>query len=111
MHRVISYGFNGANVETNRTTGLALLGIAGQKLHTIVEPAKTVLVAEHTAFGGGSSMHDPPKSAGPVKDQRNQMSFVDGHVSYLKIFYINEFGAQACFYDPPAGYDYKWSGL
>ena len=33
-------------------------------------------------------------------------SFVDGHVSYIKIYF--EY-AMAPFYNPPAGYDYKLS--
>lgn len=109
LRNVISYGFNGDNLETNLATGLTYLGIAGKNLASIVEPSRTVLVAEQTAFSGGTSMHDPPKSAGPLPDQPSMMSFVDGHVSYLKVFYIDEFGKRASFYDPPPGYDYRWS--
>ena len=35
------------------------------------------------------------------------VSFVDGHVDFIKIYYQ---GYLAIWYDPPAGYDYKWSG-
>jgi len=38
---------------------------------------------------------------------------VDGHVSYVKIYWDTNNVAghlEAWQYDPPAGYDYKWSG-
>jgi hypothetical protein len=35
------------------------------------------------------------------------VSFVDGHVNYIKMYWN---GGAASFYDPPANYDYKWSG-
>ena len=43
------------------------------------------------------------------------VSFVDGHVSYLRIFwntnrYPNGGFSFALAYDPPAGYEYQWSG-
>jgi prepilin-type N-terminal cleavage/methylation domain-containing protein/prepilin-type processing-associated H-X9-DG protein len=45
-------------------------------------------------------------------DAKNVVSFVDGHVSYIKIYYdssVNGGASQAYMYDPPAGYDYQWS--
>ncbi len=43
---------------------------------------------------------------------RNVMSFVDGHVSYIKMFWNGtpRFDGFPAIYDPPDGYDYKWSG-
>ena len=40
------------------------------------------------------------------------MSFVDGHVSYIKIYWNGSQGGDgfSAFYEPPAGYEYKWSG-
>lgn len=40
----------------------------------------------------------------------NVMSFVDGHVSYLRIYWdgTNGFDGIAGFYNTPAGYDYEW---
>jgi prepilin-type processing-associated H-X9-DG protein len=42
----------------------------------------------------------------------NMVGFVDGHVSYVKIYYKGGLMgpmAVSCNYDPPAGYDYQWS--
>jgi prepilin-type processing-associated H-X9-DG protein len=46
------------------------------------------------------------------QDARNVMSFVDGHVSYIKIYWngVQGGGGFPVKYEPPAGYDYKWSG-
>jgi prepilin-type processing-associated H-X9-DG protein len=46
------------------------------------------------------------------EDAKNMVSFVDGHVSYIKIYWggNNPPGSLALHHDPPAGYDYKWSG-
>ena len=40
------------------------------------------------------------------------MSFVDGHVDYIKIYWNGATGGDGfpAFYEPPAGYDYKWTG-
>jgi hypothetical protein len=44
------------------------------------------------------------------------IGFVDSHVSYLQIYwnstiiYPNGNSSVAAYYDPPAWYDYQWSG-
>ncbi len=45
-------------------------------------------------------------------DAMNMVSFVDGHVSYIKIYWggNNPPGSLALHHDPPRGYPYKWSG-
>lgn len=43
----------------------------------------------------------------------NMVSFVDGHVSSVKIYWkpsANYVFSPACAYDPPEGYEYQWSG-
>jgi prepilin-type processing-associated H-X9-DG protein len=63
------------------------------------------------------SWHDPrrPLSNGvkgdnPLfKDAKNNVSFVDGHVSYIKMYWELKY-SPTCAFDPPAGYDYQWSG-
>jgi prepilin-type N-terminal cleavage/methylation domain-containing protein len=113
-----SYSFSGFNFHTNdNPQHAAWLGIADQKLTSIKEPAKTVLAAETAAFIP-YSWHQPRK---PIRlsdgespmflDAKNMVGFVDGHVSYIKIYYQEVSGNLfAVFYEPPAGYDYKWSG-
>jgi hypothetical protein len=68
------------------------------------------------------SWHDPkrPFSAGNAvfNDAKNMVSFVDCHVSYIKICWNTNrivsggisYITDAADYDPPAGYDYKGSG-
>lgn len=45
-------------------------------------------------------------------DALNVMSFVNGHVGYIKIYWNGIQGPDgfSAFYEPPDGYDYKWSG-
>ena len=49
-------------------------------------------------------------------DARNMAGFVDGHASDIRIFWNNTIVypnggiSVAAYYDPPAGYDYQWSG-
>jgi hypothetical protein len=38
------------------------------------------------------------------------VGFADGHVNYIKIYYDTGYNLPTAYYDPPAGYDYKWSG-
>jgi hypothetical protein len=100
-----SYGFNGLNRMSE-----FLPGIAGRTLASIRDPSKTVLLAEISAFMG-FSWHD--SAAPPIfNNARSVVSFVDGHVNYVRIYWNGYLGKTdwPMFYDPPGGYDYKWSG-
>jgi prepilin-type N-terminal cleavage/methylation domain-containing protein len=114
-----SYGFSGGT--TNPVFGTRTPGIAGRKITSIKEPSKTVLVMEIPALFP-FSWHEPKRpfsfENAVFNDAKNMMSFVDGHVNYVKIYWnTNRVAAggmsyvtMAAEYDPPAGYDYKWSG-
>jgi len=119
-----SYAFNGGisnifSVFTNT------IGIGDRKMSSVRDPVKTVLVTEVSALFP-YSWHQPGNSStfGAVTfnngavlfvDAKNMVGFVDGHVSYVKIFWnpspiqpgVWSLAIQS---DPPAGYDYKWSG-
>jgi prepilin-type N-terminal cleavage/methylation domain-containing protein len=106
-----SYGFNGGDLLI---FGTNTPSIAGRKLASIREPAKTVLVADYAAFFP-YSWHEPRKSSsnepGLFQDAKNMVGFVDGHINYIRIFWDNSRrGDFGLVYEPPAGYDYKWSG-
>lgn len=110
-----SYAFNGINKEkTNSSVNGSSLGIAGQKLSAVKHPDKTVLVTEHSSFFP-YSWHQPKKPISDpnsccFNDAMNMVSFVDGHVSYLKTYWNGQALSLAMSYNPPAGYDYQWSG-
>lgn len=107
----MSYGFNGGNARTNSNAP----GIAGRTLSSIKNPVRTVLVAEEPAFIP-YSWHEPKSAAAngaPMFDgAKDMVSFVDGHVSYIKMYWggNNPPGALALHHDPPVSYDYQWSG-
>jgi prepilin-type N-terminal cleavage/methylation domain-containing protein len=117
-----SYSFNGLNLLTNFTAaqyGVKLPGIAGQTLGSIKDGTKTVLVVEAAAFCP-YSWHEPssplPSDPPIYSDSKNVVSFVDGHADYIKMYwnatltYPDGSHSAGAYYDPPAGYDYKWSG-
>jgi prepilin-type N-terminal cleavage/methylation domain-containing protein/prepilin-type processing-associated H-X9-DG protein len=124
-----SYWFSGMNLntETNTHGRPQRQGIGGKPLASIKNPEKTVLVAEASAFWP-YSWHDPKRISNvwwqnaAYKDSKNMVSFVDGHVRYIKMFWNSaivypkgagdqdDWGFMAADQDPPAGYDYKWSG-
>ncbi len=119
-----SYAFNGGitnlfSVYTNA------IGLRSQKFDAIRHPARTVLDPEDSAFwpfswhdrGNASSFGAVTFNNGAVlfDDAKSVVGFVDGHVSYVKIFWNPSpmqpgVWAVAIQYDPPAGYDYQWSG-
>jgi prepilin-type N-terminal cleavage/methylation domain-containing protein len=104
-----SYVFNAGNTISNFVIGGFCRGIAGRKLNSIKGPSKTALVYEYSAMVC-FSWHQPlrlPADKMGVNNAMSEMSFVDGHVNYIKIYWN---GGQAFNYDPPAGYDYQWSG-
>jgi prepilin-type N-terminal cleavage/methylation domain-containing protein len=103
-----SYWFNGNNIPARSDP--PRLGIAGVKITAIKEPAKTLLVFEAPAFLP-YSWHQPKRGEGPqFNDAKDVVSFVDGHASYIKIYYEEVPGYMACAYNPPVAYGYKWSG-
>ena len=117
-----SYGFNGANLLTNYPNFAyngVLPGIGGKKLSAVKNSTKTLLVLEASALEP-YSWHQPklpvPGGWPMFNDARNMVSFVDGHASYINIYWNNTINypnggiSVAAYYDPPAGYDYQWSG-
>ena len=117
-----SYVFNGLNLLTNYPNvaynGI-LPGIGGKKLGAVKNSARTALTFEAPA-DYPYSWHQP-KLAAPggmpmFNDAKNLIAFVDGHVDCIKIYWNSELRfpnglfSVAGYYDPPAGYDYEWSG-
>ena len=100
-----SYGFNGLD------RGNGEFGLAGRRLTTVHEPSKTALVGE-IAGGLALSWHNPWPQGAQHFDARAVSGFVDGHVGYIKIFWNGSGGVTnfPFWYEPPAGYEYKWTG-
>lgn len=97
-----SYGFNGAD------RGEGDCGMAGEKFAKVRDPVRTALNGEISG-GIGVSWHDG--ASGQHNNALNIGGFVDGHAAYIKIYW-NGAGGVAGFpfwYDPIAGYDYKWT--
>jgi prepilin-type N-terminal cleavage/methylation domain-containing protein len=99
----LSYIFNGYEVNDPGS----LPRITGKKLGAIKNPARGVLVGEFTAFAGGS-WH--PFKTGSFSDAKAVLSFVDGHASFVKIYWDGVSDSQPATYEPPAGYEYNWDG-
>ncbi|MGO8697512.1 MAG: type II secretion system protein [Limisphaerales bacterium] len=121
-----SYGFNGGDntarqFGTTNRFSVTFPGLTGLKLGSVKYPARTILICEAAALGPWSWHHPqwPNLRQGEALTYNNSqdvVSFVDGHVNYIKIYWNSAFrypnGALslACDYDPPDGYDYQWSG-
>ena len=111
-----SYAFNGANGSPNNPPPAylnepTLPGVFARKQSSIKDPARTLLVMETAALFPWS-WHQPLRpSVGKygINDAKNLVSFVDGHINYLKIYWNPSLDMTACNYDPPSGYDYKRS--
>jgi prepilin-type N-terminal cleavage/methylation domain-containing protein len=98
-----SYGFNGVQRANND------FGMAGRLFSTVHDTAKTDLNGE-IGGGMGESWHSKPVQQ-QRPDARGVGGFVDGHVSYVKMYWNGASGVDGFpfFYEPPAGYDYKWT--
>jgi prepilin-type N-terminal cleavage/methylation domain-containing protein len=110
-----SYGFNGGNYDGTNGVPPPYLnetsfpGIFGAKQPLMKDSSKTLMLMEISAFFPWS-WHGPQKLAAGkfgVNDAKNMVSFVDGHVSYIPIYWNANFPLTSCCYDPPAGYEYK----
>jgi prepilin-type N-terminal cleavage/methylation domain-containing protein len=111
-----SYAFNAGQFTSPSRTNAAYTvtdnyGIAGQRLETVLHPANTVLLAEVPAFSP-YSWHQPKrpfsKDNSRFADAKDMICFVDGHISYVEMYFDGNKIAWA--YNPPAGYEYQWSG-
>jgi len=101
-----SYWFNGG-VRTENTNDL---GMAQKPFASVRQPEKTSLIGEISGgIGLSSHLRRHPLQ---FQDAPNIMSFVDGHAALTKIYWngVEGFAGFAAFYDPPDGYDYKWTG-
>jgi hypothetical protein len=98
-----SYGFNGVARNTND------FGMPGKRFATVRDPSKSALDGEISG-GIGISWHNP-RPEGQYRDAPNVGGFVDGHASYVKIFWNGLPGTVAFpfYYEPPIRYGYKWS--
>jgi prepilin-type N-terminal cleavage/methylation domain-containing protein len=98
-----SYGFNGAERGTND------FGMASQPFAAVRNPSKTTLDGEISG-GIGVSFHDP-RHQGQYNNAPSVAGFVDGHISYIKIYWDGVGGIPGFpfWHEPPAGYDYKWT--
>jgi prepilin-type N-terminal cleavage/methylation domain-containing protein len=110
-----SYAYNGLGATTNAAPGLPdqtdSPGISGWKIAAIINPVKTALAMEESTLYPWSWHNPRPLSSGcAFNDAKNMMSFVDSHVSYIPIYFNTDYYLDTIYYDPPAGYDYKWSG-
>ena len=105
--RFSSYWFNGGVTHSADTNEV---GMAQKPFASVREPVRTELIGEISG-GLGLSGHDRRLQL-QFQDARNVMSFVDGHVSYIKIYWNGVTGLDGApaLYEPPAGYEYKWSG-
>ena len=58
------------------------------------------------------SWHQPESLTDPgpneINDSMNMVGFVDGHVSYIRIYWDDTQSTFPSFYNPPADYEYQW---
>ena len=112
-----SYAFNGGDNTTHmfnpgsKPIPITRPGLTGVKMNSVKHPSRTVLVTEVSALWPWS-WHEP-SSRVQFNDAKNVVSYVDCHVSYIRIYWMSTHPrgtlSYAALYDPPADYDYQWS--
>ena len=102
-HNYTSYVFNGVTLP-------GVPNIAGRAVASIKEPARTLLTMEWTTHAPLSWHHSRTGQANEpfYSDAESVVSFVDGHVSLVPIYYDGMNPAYSR--DPIDGYRYKYSG-
>jgi prepilin-type N-terminal cleavage/methylation domain-containing protein len=102
------------------TTATNAPGLKGKRITSVRHPSRSILVGDMPAFFP-YSWHQPKRVPNELtewltfNDAKNVVSFVDGHVNYIRIYWDRVRASTGSFsftvnYDPPAGYDYQWSG-
>ena len=97
-----SYFFNGDAPDSPNTR------MAGKAFSSIREASRVVLIGELSG-GFGLSAHDR-RHPYQFNNARNVLSFVDGHVAYVAVYWngVEGFDGIAASYEPPVGYEYRW---
>jgi len=97
-----SYLFNGLAPDEVETR------LAGKPFSSVRQPSRLILVGELSGCIGLST-HDR-KQPQQFSNAKNVMSFVDGHVSYIPIYWNGgkTIDDMPVFYNPPPEYDYIW---
>ena len=95
------------NGFSNRQKTTTFIPPLTKRFGAIKNPAKAVLVGETPAFFGGS-WHPAKPHAFP--DAKNNLGFIDGHVSSTKIYWDGLDHSEPRNYEPPSGYQYDWDG-
>jgi prepilin-type N-terminal cleavage/methylation domain-containing protein len=115
LHNQAAYDYSSYwfNAGTLTRFGTNSPGLAGRKVAAVKHPGMTVLTAEMPAFMPWS-WHDPKRPL-PIdrdwplfNDAKNVLSFVDGHVGFIKLYWDSTYSPTSAF-DPPPGYGYQWS--
>ena len=104
-----SYWFSRLNLVENPDGGF-YSGIAGVKISSLHNTAKTLMVVDQPAcYAYSWHQRVPMSDPGPdmMNDIRNTAVFVDGHADYIK-FYWDGSDTIPCYYNPPDGYEYQW---
>jgi prepilin-type processing-associated H-X9-DG protein len=98
-----SYVFNGVNMP-------GVPNIAGWPVSSVKNPAKTLLTMEWTAHAPLSwhNSRTGDRNHPFYNDAQSMVGFVDGHVSYIRIYYDGVNPAYTR--DPLPGYEYRYSG-
>jgi hypothetical protein len=106
-----SYWFSRLNLMSNTAAGGAYHGIAGWKISSIQNTARTLMVVDQPA-DFAYSWHQPQSLTDPgpdlINNSMNMGVFVDNHVKYIPFYCDSAQNLWPCFYNPPPGYDYQW---
>jgi len=81
--------------------------IAGRKISNIRQSTRTVLIAEYAAHGPVTWHDGITKLQNRTSKARSLVCFVDGHVSYTRIYW-NKFSGPWRYNPQVAGFDYVW---
>jgi len=99
-----SYIFNGEAANSLAAGTNENARSTAKSFSMVREPSRLVLVCEVPAVMALSA-HDR-KEAGQFNDAKNVVGFVDGHVSFIPIYWNG--GALPSEYNPPPQYSYIW---
>ena len=96
-----SYIFNGV-------AGFGCPNICSLKMSAIRQVVRTVLICEYTAHGPITWHDGKSKFQTRTNKARSVVNFLDGHVSYVPIYFDGQGGPWT--YNPPptGGFDYVW---
>ena len=100
-----SYYFNDESWAKQDLQG-KVTGLPGLKIDSITPPSRVIMTGDGSIWQPTAWHENPKHPISSIKNSKSNIAFIDGHISFVRLFYDGK--NLAATYEPDPGYDYQW---